>query len=126
MFENLSDRIAGTLLMGLDVAVEFATLGELRLVDPALAPASIPPSTAAVATLPARHPRFRIDEVDFTLLPKPSTALARAHAAPVAVAASVLSTRAVVRPADASCSRPRRARPSAPESARRTTPRTRA
>src|SRR3954453_14190694 len=39
MFESMTDRIAGTLLMGLDVAVEFATLGEFRLVEADASPA---------------------------------------------------------------------------------------
>jgi hypothetical protein len=76
MFENLQDRIAGTVLLGLDVAVEFATLGEYRLVDPGFDPAPI-------QTTPDPGPRRRLIEladVDFTLLPRPSTALARATA----------------------------------------------
>ena len=58
MFETLSDRIAGTLLTGLDVAVEFATLGEFRLVDPALFPAPAP-VTENAAPLVRSEPRRR-------------------------------------------------------------------
>ena len=68
MFENLQDRLAGTLLMGLDVAVEFATLGEFRLVEPELAPAPTARRSRVIA----------LEDVDRSLLPKPSTALARA------------------------------------------------
>ena len=70
MFENLSDRLAGTLLMGLDVAVEFATLGEFRVVE--AEPLSAP--------TPQRARLISLEDVDRSLLPKPSTALARATA----------------------------------------------
>jgi hypothetical protein len=89
MFENLSDRLAGTLLMGLDVAVEFATLGEFRLVDPdlVLAPTPSPTYGAPLVRRPAPGAPF---DVDFDLLPRPATALARATrpepAAPAVVA----------------------------------------
>jgi hypothetical protein len=77
MFESMTDRIAGTLIMGLDVAVEFATLGEFRLVDPALASAPIP-YNADAAPLVRRPPRLASLEADRSLLPGPSTAIARA------------------------------------------------
>src|SRR5438477_10661783 len=113
MFENLSDRIAGSVLLGLDVAVEFATLGEFRLVDPDdLFPAAI--------DTPASTPRKRLielDDVDRSLLPQPSTALARA-AAPAGAPAA---TRSVV--VAAPCEQRRRA--DAPTSTRRATPRPR-
>ena len=35
MFDQLSDRVATALVTGLDIAVEFATLGEYRLAVPA-------------------------------------------------------------------------------------------
>jgi hypothetical protein len=77
MFADLSDRIAGTLLFGLDVAVEFATLGEFRLVDPELALDPIVPSNTA-APLMRRPPRAaEASSVDWLLLPGPSTAVAR-------------------------------------------------
>jgi hypothetical protein len=87
MFENLSDRLAGTLLMGLDVAVEFATLGEFRLVDPdlVLAPTPLPTYGAPLVRRPAPGAPF---DVDFDLLPRPATALARAaRPEPVALSA---------------------------------------
>jgi hypothetical protein len=77
MFESMTDRIAGTLIMGLDVAVEFATLGEFRLVDPALASAPTP-YNADAAPLMRRPPRLASLEADRSLLPAPSTAIARA------------------------------------------------
>jgi hypothetical protein len=77
MFESMTDRIAGTLIMGLDVAVEFATLGEFRLVDPALASAPTP-YNADAAPLVRRPPRLASLEPDRSLLPGPSTAIARA------------------------------------------------
>jgi hypothetical protein len=94
MFENLSDRLAGTLLMGLDVAVEFATLGEFRLVDPDLVLAPTPPPTygAPLARRPAPGAPF---DVDFDLLPKPATALARATR-PEPVAPTVVAPSPVV------------------------------
>jgi hypothetical protein len=103
MFENLSDRIAGGLLVGLDVAVEFATLGEVRLVDPELFPAET--STVTTAWAGQAEPRRRLIEladVDHSLLPQPSTALARA-AAP---AGDLAATRSVV--VAAPCERRRR------------------
>jgi hypothetical protein len=77
MFESMTDRIAGTLIMGLDVAVEFATLGEFRLVDPSLASASTP-YTADAAPLVRRPPRLDSAQADRSLLPAPATAIARA------------------------------------------------
>src|SRR3954462_511494 len=93
MFETMTDRIAGTLLMGLDVAVEFATLGEFRLVEAGAPP---PPHLFQPAP-PARHPPPAQDlfkaaplvrrparrasvEPDRQLLPPASTAIARAAA----------------------------------------------
>src|SRR3954467_11551915 len=68
MFETMTDRIAGTVLMGLDVAVEFATLGEFRLVEaersptpdlfqaaPLVRPPASPPPITPVP--PRDHPR---------------------------------------------------------------------
>jgi hypothetical protein len=77
MFESMTDRIAGSLLMGLDVAVEFATLGEFRLVDPALASAPTLYNSNA-APLVRRPSRLASPETDRSLLPGPSTAVARA------------------------------------------------
>jgi hypothetical protein len=123
MFENLSDRIAGTLLMGLDAAVEFATLGEFRVVDHEPALASMSPSTAA-APLARRPDRFRAWDVDRDLLPTPATAIARASR-PQPMPERVRTTRvAPVQPVR--CDR-RRRRGSAPaEPVGRTQPRTRA
>lgn len=78
MFETLTDRIAGTLLSGLDVAVEFATLGEFRLVDPELALAPLTPAAAPALPLVRRPARSGAPGVDRGLLPGPSTAVARA------------------------------------------------
>ena len=105
MFENLQDRIAGTVLLGLDVAVEFATLGEYRVVDPDLAPAliSVGPESAA-----RRRRLIELEDVDFTLLPKPSTALARA----TAPAGSAVATPSVV--VAPPCERRHRGMPSQP------------
>jgi hypothetical protein len=77
MFESMTDRIAGTLLMGLDVAVEFATLGEFRIVDAELGSAPIPFDSAAAPLMrrPVRSPGTMTDR---SLLPAPSTAIARA------------------------------------------------
>jgi hypothetical protein len=75
MFESMTDRIAGTLLMGLDVAVEFATLGEFRIVDPALAVTA--PYDVDAAPL-VRRPARSTAEADRSLLPRPATALGRA------------------------------------------------
>src|SRR3954453_18206745 len=52
MFESMTDRIAGTLLMGLDVAVEFATLGEFRLVEAGASPAPDVFQAAPLGRLP--------------------------------------------------------------------------
>jgi hypothetical protein len=94
MFDNLSERIAGPLLLGLDAAVEFATLGEVRLVeyDPAVAhTASSTTDTTDAAPLTRRPPRTG-SAPDPALLPSPSTALARA-ALPPAVAPAPKPTR---------------------------------
>jgi hypothetical protein len=77
MFESMTDRIAGTLLMGLDVAVEFATLGEFRLVE---ADASPVPDLFQAAPLVRRPARLGTPELDRRLLPPASTAIARAAA----------------------------------------------
>src|SRR3954447_13451040 len=77
MFESMTDRIAGTLLMGLDVAVEFATLGEFRLVEADASPA---PDFFQAAPLVRRPARLATPELDRKLLPPASTAIARAAA----------------------------------------------
>ena len=84
MFETMTDRIAGTLLMGLDVAVEFATLGEYRLVD-ADAPA---PDEFKAAPLVRRPTNLDAVAADQKLLPPASTAIARAAAESAARAAA--------------------------------------
>jgi hypothetical protein len=77
MFETMTDRLAGTLLMGLDVAVEFATLGEFRIVRSELGSAPTPFDFNAAP--PMRRPtRAGPLETDRSLLPGPSTAIARA------------------------------------------------
>jgi hypothetical protein len=77
MFESRTDRIAGTFLMGLDVAVEFATLGEFRLVD---ADGSPTPDNFNPAPLVRRPERLAALDPDRSLLPPASTAIARAAA----------------------------------------------
>ena len=77
MFESMTDRIAGTLLMGLDVAVEFATLGEFRLVEADISPA---PDYFQAAPLVRRPARLATVDPDRRLLPPASTAIARAAA----------------------------------------------
>src|SRR4051794_39623998 len=77
MFESMTDRIAGTLLMGLDVAVEFATLGEFRLVEADASPA---PDLFQAAPLVRRPARLATMQPDRQLLPPASTAIARAAA----------------------------------------------
>ena len=101
MFEEMTDRIAGTLLTGLDVAVEFATLGEFRLVE-AAAPAPFDheglASEATAPALPLARRRQRASKTERgpktqrvpksitperitpDLLPRPATAIARATA----------------------------------------------
>ena len=71
MFESMTDRIAGTLLMGLDVAVEFATLGEFRLVEADASPA---PYDFRAAPLVRRPAHLAAIEPDRQLLPPASTA----------------------------------------------------
>lgn len=78
MFESMTDRIAGTLLMGLDVAVEFATLGEFRLVE---ADASPTPDDFQAAPLVRRPANLAAVSANQALLPPASTAIARAAAA---------------------------------------------
>jgi hypothetical protein len=77
MFESMTDRIAGTLLMGLDVAVEFATLGEFRLVEADASPA---PDDFRAAPLVRRPAHLTALTPDRQLLPPASTAIARAAA----------------------------------------------
>src|SRR5215217_4515449 len=77
MFESMTDRIAGTLLTGLDVAVEFATLGEFRLVEADASPA---PDNFRAAPLVRRPAHLTALEPDRLLLPPASTAIARAAA----------------------------------------------
>jgi hypothetical protein len=85
MFESMTDRIAGTLLMGLDVAVEFATLGEFRLVEADASPASDDFQAAPLVRRPAH---LATVEPDVALLPPASTAIARAAAESAARAAA--------------------------------------
>jgi hypothetical protein len=77
MFESMTDRIAGTLLMGLDVAVEFATLGEFRLVEADASPAPDHFQPAPLMRRPADLARIQANP---QLLPPASTAIARAAA----------------------------------------------
>ena len=77
MFETMTDRIAGTVLMGLDVAVEFATLGEFRLVEADVSPT---PDLFQAAPLVRRPARLAAITPDRQLLPPASTAIARAAA----------------------------------------------
>jgi hypothetical protein len=63
--------------MGLDVAVEFATLGEFRLVEADVSPA---PDAFRAAPLVRRPARLTAIEADVNLLPPASTAIARAAA----------------------------------------------
>src|SRR3954452_20939158 len=90
MFELMTDRIAGTVLTGLDVAVEFATLGEFRLVEADASPA---PDDFQAAPLVRRPTRMTPVQPDRQLLPPASTAIARAAAES---AARVASRRTVV------------------------------
>lgn len=75
MFETMTDRIAGTLLMGLDVAVEFATLGEFRIVETEFGSAPFDYNAAPLMRRPGRSAPLATDR---SLLPGPSTAIARA------------------------------------------------
>jgi hypothetical protein len=119
MFESMTDRIAGTVLMGLDVAVEFATLGEFRLVEADGLPA---PDNFQAAPLVRRPARLASVDPDTRLLPPASTAIARAAAESAArVAARRNPSRPPVRSGAKAVipSAPRRrtagpARPSAP------------
>jgi hypothetical protein len=92
MFESMTDRIAGTLLMGLDVAVEFATLGEFRLVEADASPAPDHFQAAPLVRRPARRATVAPDR---QLLPPASTAIARAAAES---AARVAERRSPARP----------------------------
>jgi hypothetical protein len=94
MFESMTDRIAGTVLMGLDVAVEFATLGEYRLVEADLAPASAEFQAAPLVRRPTRLAEVAPDN---RLLPPASTAIARAAAESAARAAARRGQRAAGR-----------------------------
>src|SRR6476469_2263348 len=85
MFEDMTDRIAGTLLIGLDVAVEFATLGEFRIVEADGSPA---PDSFQAAPLVRRPARLATVDTDLQLLPRASTAIARAAADSAARGAS--------------------------------------
>jgi hypothetical protein len=85
MFESMTDRIAGTLLMGLDVAVEFATLGEFRLVEADGLPA---PDDFVAAPLMRRPSNLVAVAPNRQLLPPASTAIARAAAESAARAAA--------------------------------------
>src|SRR3954447_5609976 len=125
MFESMTDRIAGTVLMGLDVAVEFATLGEYRLVE-VEAPASDDFQPAPLVRRPARMSAVATDQ---KLLPPASTAIARAAAES---AARVAARRGPARPPLAATrgkavipSAPRR-RPASPATRPAATPRKRA
>ena len=91
MFETMTDRIAGTVLMGLDVAVEFATLGEYRLVE-ADAPCS---DDFQPAPLVRRPTNLSAVAPERELLPPASTAIARAAAES---AARVAARRSPARP----------------------------
>ena len=77
MFDRLSDRIATAVVTGLDVAVEFATLGEYRLaVEPGQQAEPIAPPR------PLRGGRVFDGSTIFTTapagaLPRPSTAVVR-------------------------------------------------
>ena len=85
MFESMTDRIAGGVLMGLDVAVEFATLGEFRLVEADASPA---PYDFKATPLVRRPARLASVEMNPALLPPASTAIARAAAESAARAAA--------------------------------------
>src|SRR5690349_24480899 len=74
MFETMTDRITGTVLMGLDVAVEFATLGEFRLVE---ADAGPTPDLFQAAPFVRRPAQLAAITPDPRLLPPASTAIAR-------------------------------------------------
>src|SRR3954468_957620 len=85
MFESMTDRIAGTALMGLPAAVEFAPPGEFPPGDPDAPPAPYDFQPAPLVRRPAR-----LDAVatDTRLLPPASTAIARAAAESAARAAA--------------------------------------
>lgn len=77
MFDRLSDRIATAVVTGLDVAVEFATLGEYRL--------AVPPADETEPIAPPRPLRgervvggatiFAVEPAG--ALPRPATAVVR-------------------------------------------------
>jgi hypothetical protein len=115
MFEQMTDRIAGTLLMGLDVAVEFATLGEFRIVDPALATAA----PYDVEATPSAHRPMRSPDVgaDRSHLPRPATALAKATATPPEATPPIrlrMPPRSTLRPATSPAPARMRTRPASP------------
>jgi hypothetical protein len=96
MFETMTDRITGTVLMGLDVAVEFATLGEFRLVE---ADGCSVADLFPAAPLVRRPAHLAAITPDRRLLPPASTAIARAAAESAArVAARRKSARPLLTP----------------------------
>src|SRR3954470_23730808 len=81
MFETMTDRIAGTVLMGLDVAVEFATLGEFRLVEAERSPTPDLFQAAPLVRRPAYSTAYLAAITpDRRLLPPASPAIAGAAA----------------------------------------------
>ena len=101
------------LLTSLDLAVEFATLGEYRLVDPYL----VSPSTTDFGRTRPERRLIELADVDRGLLPRPSTALARATAPAGAAVVSPSARRAAVAPPPATCEVRRRG--DAPDAVRR-------
>ena len=108
MFDRLSDRISTAVVTGLDVAVEFATLGEYRLAvapEEHAAPAA-PPRPARPARVfdgsslfaPASEP---------VALPRPATAAVREPAPVPPVVAICASARTRGRAIEPKRSRPR-------------------
>src|SRR3954453_17761957 len=81
MFELMTDRIAGTVLMGLDVAVEFPPLGEFRLVEADASPA---PDDFQPAPLVRRPAHLAQVDPDRRLLPPAPRASPRPAPAPAA------------------------------------------
>lgn len=112
--------------MGLDVAVEFATLGEFRLVE---ADAPRTPDAFQAAPLVRRPARLTPAERDQKLLPPASTAIARAAAASAErAAARRRPVRPSLRPGTRAVvpSAPRRRPASSPRSAAKAAARKRA
>ena len=108
------------LLTSLDLAVEFATLGEYRLVDPYL----VSPSTTDFGRTRPERRLIELADVDRGLLPRPSTALARATAPAGTAVVAPSARRALPQLAPAVCEVRRRA--DAPEPVRRQQGRARA